>query len=80
MAIFDWLATALAAYLITIYYVWPNRSQAHGFWYTFFGVFLVTVIAGVIVHWVFGIPTRFNYYLGLATNAQVMNLRDGTTS
>lgn len=56
MAIFDWVATLIGAYLL-------NLFLFHKFEY--WKVALGTIILGIIVHKILGVRTMFNYYLGL---------------
>ena len=63
MAIFDWVATIIAAYLI---WVWMKKRYSHTRSKRFLGIIFVTlVLLGIILHVVTRTPTKFNYYLGL---------------
>jgi len=57
MSIFDWAVSLLAAY-------YTGRWLKVKMW----PLFLLGWIAfGVIIHWMFGIPTMLGYYLGINT-------------
>jgi hypothetical protein len=66
MAVFDWVATFIAALIFTIY-VDPKSNVMM--------VFILFVILGIIVHVQSGTPTMFNYYLGQNSYEQVMESR-----
>lgn len=61
MAIFDWVATALGAFLIQRYWL-TNVS--------FLPIFFGFTILGIFIHYLLAIPTMFNYYLGLSEKPQ----------
>lgn len=59
MAIFDWVASLLFAVIIGVYFFKLRGSLNWTVWivlWTFFGV---------LVHWLFGVPTMLGYYLRL---------------
>ena len=57
MAVFDWAATLLGAYLVNYFYL-PKMK--------YWKVALVFVLLGIVVHKMMGINTMLNYYLGLS--------------
>ena len=65
MAIFDWVATLVVAYIIAVLVherlaVKPDKTRF---------IILTSVLAiilGIFVHIVMGIPTGLNYHLGLS--------------
>ena len=56
MAIFDWVLTLIGAYILN-WYVFPRER--------YWKVLILTVFIGIVTHRVMGIPTMFNYYLGV---------------
>jgi cadmium resistance protein CadD (predicted permease) len=66
MAVFDWVATFIAALIFTKYVV-PKWNVII--------VFILFVILGIFVHVQTGTPTMFNYYLGQNSYEQVMESR-----
>lgn len=60
MAIFDWITSLLAAFIIGKYVF--NLHTSVLFWI----IFIISWIGfGVLVHWSLGIDTQFGYYLGI---------------
>jgi hypothetical protein len=56
MAVFDWLATANIAYCMTVY----NHDKPR-----FSTTLFILMVTAVAVHYMFGIKTQLNSYLGL---------------
>ena len=59
MAIFDWVFSLLAAYLIGSHLLTLQTPQQ---WVTWT---VLWILFGVMAHSIFGINTQFGYYLGL---------------
>lgn len=59
MALFDWVASLLGAFLVGKYVF---RMSGTLQWGTFI---ILWILLGVVVHYVLGIDTMFGYYLGL---------------
>ena len=64
MAVFDWVATGLTAYAIGQFF---NVSSV--------AVFILLIISAICLHFGFGVPTRLNAYLGLASTEDVYTAR-----
>ena len=64
MAVFDWVATGLAAYAVGRF-----------FDVSIVVVFLLLILSAIGLHYGLGVPTRFNAYLGLAKKDDVIQAR-----
>lgn len=60
MAIFDWLASLLGAYIVGEYALKLHNLEQ---WIVFV---IVWIVIGILAHVLSGTPTMFNYYLGLS--------------
>lgn len=60
MSIFDWVTSLLGAWLVGRFLLGLRSALA---WVAFL---LFWVALGVAIHWVFGVPTMFGYYLGVS--------------
>lgn len=58
MSIFDWLTSMVAAVLIGVAIGIKNPMS----WIMFSSGW---VLFGIIMHWIFGVPTMLGYYLGI---------------
>ena len=72
MAIFDWSATLLVGFILTLIIYYFSRVN--------FIILLILIscsliFSGVVVHKLLGIPTMFNYYLGLNSKESVLKNR-----
>ena len=68
MAIFDWVCTIIAAWIIAAAY---SDNTLKSFVY----ILIILVILAILVHKIFNIPTMLNYYLGLNTKDAVLQNR-----
>ena len=66
MSIFDFVATFVIAIILNKF-VLPKQNV--------FLIFILLVILGIIIHMQFNIPTMMNYYLGINSYEDVMELR-----
>ncbi|NDH69696.1 MAG: hypothetical protein EBY22_17725 [Gammaproteobacteria bacterium] len=58
MSIFDWIASLLGAAIVGYLLKFDNPLK----WIVFI---IAWVCFGTLVHFIFGVPTMFGYYLGL---------------
>ena len=71
MAIFDIVATFIGAlFLAKMFYKHKNN-----FWLSTIIIFTILIILGIIIHYMFNIPTMLNYYLGLNSKTAVIESR-----
>ena len=73
MAIFDWVATALAAAVIGGIIRKVNPGTSYGC--ASITVFVILILIAIVVHYERGIPTMLNAYLGIARKEDVFTDR-----
>ena len=82
MAEFDFicllLLSIIASYPMQVYLI--NKKIHIKYSIIIAGFFVIFVLIGILVHYLFGIPTMLNYYLGLNTKDAVLRTREQTTS
>jgi len=63
MAVFDWVATMVTVTIIG----WFTHRYVTNMTMTTYIILLecVAIVLAIVIHKVFGVPTMFNYYLGL---------------
>lgn len=66
MAAFDWIATAAVAAALG----YASKNECVGV-----AVFILLIIVAILLHYVLGIPTMLNAYLGLARKSDVYEKR-----
>ena len=72
MSIFDWVATFLVAVILSL--VLHSITKIN-YLILIILLFSSLIILGVVIHKALGIPTMFNYYLGLNNKESVLKNR-----
>ena len=71
MAVFDWVATGLAAAALAGAIRRRGSAPAPPIGPIFVLVFAIMIVAAIGTHVALGVPTQLNVYLGLASQADV---------
>ena len=72
MSIFDWVATFLVAVILSL--VLHSFTKIN-YLILLIVLFTLIIIIGILIHKALGIPTMFNYYLGLNNKESVLKNR-----